>query len=107
MFANGQSTKVRAEDGTRRAAASFPPPTARPLPPTPRGPPPAPGRAGVGAGARPGLTGGGPRSRVQEGEKFRSTLNSLAYGNAMEAAARDYKKVRGPPPPPPPRSPGD
>ena len=47
MFANGQTTKVRAEDGTRRAVASFPPPTARPLPPTPpRGPPPAPGRAG-------------------------------------------------------------
>lgn len=106
MFANGQSTKVRAEDGTRRAAASSPPPTARPLPPTPPGS--APGaRPGGGAGARPGLTGGGPRSRVQEGEKFRSTLNSLAYGNAMEAAARDYKKVRGPHPPPPPRSPGD
>ena len=50
--------------------------------------------------------GGPPRSCVQEGEKFRSTLNSLAYGNAMEAAARDYKKVRGPRPPPP-RSPGD
>ena len=30
----------------------------------------------------------------QEGEKFRGTLNSLAFGNAMEHAAKDYMKLK-------------
>jgi len=29
----------------------------------------------------------------QDPEKFKSTMHSLAYGNAMLAAARDYQKV--------------
>ena len=31
---------------------------------------------------------------VQDPEKFKSRMHSLAYGQAMEAAARDYQKVR-------------
>lgn len=30
---------------------------------------------------------------VQQADKFKSRMHSLAYGEAMAAAARDYKKV--------------
>ena len=31
---------------------------------------------------------------LQDPEKFKSRMHSLAYGQAMAAAARDYQKVR-------------
>ena len=31
---------------------------------------------------------------MQDPEKFKSRMHSLAYGNAMMAAVRDYKEVR-------------
>ena len=31
---------------------------------------------------------------MQDPEKFKSRMQSLAYGNAMMAAVRDYKEVR-------------
>jgi hypothetical protein len=31
---------------------------------------------------------------LQNPEKFKSRMHSLAYGQAMAAAARDYQKVR-------------
>lgn len=31
---------------------------------------------------------------MQQADKFKSRMHSLAYGEAMAAAARDYKKVQ-------------